>query len=419
MRAPKPALMITTTRDIFSIQGARETYREVKRAYRVLGKPEHLAMVEDDDGHASTRKNREALYAFFQKHLDLPGSAEDEDVELLAPEELQVTASGQVATSLGGETVFSLNKAETQQRMARLEQSRENLPEHLRAAVRSARTLSGYRPPSGTAEAVFFGRYQRDGYAVEKYAIQGEGEYVVPLLLMVPESEGPHPAVVYLHPDGKAADAAPGGKMERLVQQGYVVLAPDLLNMGEIGGGVYRGDSVFGAVSYGLWFESILIGRSLVGIRAGDVVRAVRFLEGLPEVSPNTATAIAFGEMTPVALHAAAFEPAITKVALIEPLLSYHSVVANRHYDSNFIPNAVAGALTAYDLPDLAASLAPRRLLMINPVDGAGRRADDALIANELAVVRSAYAAEEAGDEVRIEALQGPVSLEEALAALQ
>src|SRR5690554_2940073 len=67
-RAPKPALMLTTTHDFFSIQGARETYAEVRRSYAALGKLENIQMTEDAGGHQSTQNNREALYAFFQKH---------------------------------------------------------------------------------------------------------------------------------------------------------------------------------------------------------------------------------------------------------------------------------------------------------------------------------------------------------------
>ena len=36
-RAPKPTLMVTTTRDIFSIQGARDLYSEAQYAYRAHG----------------------------------------------------------------------------------------------------------------------------------------------------------------------------------------------------------------------------------------------------------------------------------------------------------------------------------------------------------------------------------------------
>ena len=78
VRAPRPALMITTTRDIFSIQGAMETEKEVSLIYKAYGRASDFGRAEDDTSHASTRKNREAMYAFFQKHLKNPGSPKDE-----------------------------------------------------------------------------------------------------------------------------------------------------------------------------------------------------------------------------------------------------------------------------------------------------------------------------------------------------
>jgi len=59
IRAPKPTLMITTTHDFFSIQGARETFAEVQKSYAAFGKPENIQMVEDLGVHESTKNNRE------------------------------------------------------------------------------------------------------------------------------------------------------------------------------------------------------------------------------------------------------------------------------------------------------------------------------------------------------------------------
>ena len=74
IRAPKPTLIMATTGDFFSIQGSRETYTEVKRIYGICGLADNIEITEDDYGHGYTRKNREAMYAFFQKYLKLPGS---------------------------------------------------------------------------------------------------------------------------------------------------------------------------------------------------------------------------------------------------------------------------------------------------------------------------------------------------------
>jgi len=403
VRAPKPTLMITTSRDIFSIQGARETAEEVEQAYEAFGSHENFRMIEEDAPHTPTQANREALYAFFQKHLNRPGSAEDQQVEPLDPQVLQVTRTGQVATSLeGAETVFSLNRAHTRSLIGKLNQSRENLPEHLSSAKRSAKALSGFERPEGASEAVFTGRYQREGYAVEKYFIEGKGDYVIPFLLMVPEGEGPHPAMVYLHPDGKAAEARPGGRMEWFAKQGYAVLAPDLVGTGEMGPGDYTKASYRRGFPYSIWFLAQQLSRSIVGIRAGDLIRTVNYLNGRSDVASGQVSAVARGEMTTVLLHAAAFEEAITKVALINPLVSYRSFVMNKHYDPAFLLATVAGALTAYDLPDLAATLAPRALLMAGVIDQNGEPAKPEVLKKDLAVVRSAYTAEEAREQLEV-----------------
>ena len=110
VRAPKPAIVITTTNDFFSIQGAIETEKEVMRAYHAFGAPENFRRVEDFGKHENTQKNREALYAFFQQHLKNPGIAKDEAVDFLTEADWQVTPTGQVLTSFDGETVLVLIK---------------------------------------------------------------------------------------------------------------------------------------------------------------------------------------------------------------------------------------------------------------------------------------------------------------------
>jgi cephalosporin-C deacetylase-like acetyl esterase len=403
LRAPRPTLMITTTRDIFSIQGAREVFAEVRPAFRALGGDANFTMVEDDDRHASTRTNRESMYGFFQEALGLPGSSRDEDVPELPLHELQVTATGQVSTSMGGETIFSLNRAETEPQFAAMQASRLSLGDHLSRVRSAGRDVSGYRAPAAAADhqAVFTGRWHRDGYVVEMFFIPGEGDYVIPFLVFVPHRATSHPAVVYLHPEGKAADAAPEGPIEQLVNRGYLVLAPDLIGIGELGPGQYRGDAYDfkpGPVSYNLWFAALQIGRSITGIRAGDIVRTVHYLRSRDDVDPGRIQALARGEVGAALLHAAVFEDMVRSVALIDPLVSWAELVRHQYYRTYHVPHAVPGALGHYDLPDLAAALAPRRLLVLGVADHQGRPAGPELIDREMEVVRRAYIAAGADD---------------------
>lgn len=389
VRAPKPTLMITTTRDMFSIQGAREIAREVARVYQSYGKEGNFSMVEDDAPHASTLKNREAMYAFFQKSLDNPGKSKDEEIEPLSVDEIRVIQTGQVSTSLGGETVFSLNRKESEKLVQQLQSSRENpSPEFFSTVVASAKKLSGYEEPMEIDDPVFTGRFQQEGYVIEKYFVKGEGDYPIPYLLIKPEYPN-NKALLYLNPSGKAAEVLADGEIEWFVKKGYTVLAPDLIGMGEMGAGDFRGDAYIGNTSFNTWFASLLIGRSIVGIRAGDVVKLTHLLHNDKEISEIYG--FARKQAAPVLLHAAAFEPLIARIALEEPYSSYQSIVMNPSYNPTFIPNTVAGAIEAYDLPDIAASLYPRKLLMMGTTDGLGEVSNQIAIEQDLKWIRETY----------------------------
>ena len=403
VRAPRPTLMITTTRDFFSIQGTQETAREVERAYAAFGARDRFERVEDDAAHASTTANREALYAFFQRHLDRPGSPEDEDVSPLSASALHVTDTGQVVTSLDGRTVFSLVQARAERQLAALDSSRRDLESHLPAVVRAAKSQSGFRPPAEEGTLLFTGRHQRSGYMIEKYVLDRKETYPIPFLLAVPNEDGPHPGLLYLHPEGKTAQAGEGEAIERLAKQGHVVLAPDLVGRGETGPGQLRGDSYIDGVSYNQWFASVLTGRSIVGLRARDLVRLTTLLQERSGGADETVAAVAQGTTAPALLHAAAFDDRIGRVALHGPLLSYGSLAVHERYDPQFIPVSVAGALRGYDLPDLLAGLAPRPVLVTRPLDHRGQRASAEAVETAYEVGRRSYAQRGRAARLRVE----------------
>jgi dienelactone hydrolase len=316
VRAPNPALISAGTRDFFSIQGSRETYAEVKNAYKAYGMEENIGMVEDDFGHGYTKKLREGICAFFQKNLNLPGDPKDENVTILNPKELMVSTTGNIASSFtDAETVFSINKKETQVLIDNLQNSRKNIESHLAVVQSKAKELSGYAAPQIEVKSVFRGRYQREGYSVEMYALNGEGKCVIPLLLFVPETGREFSSVIYIHPKGKLTDAAVGGKIEQLVKKGYLVAAPDLIGTGETEGksGV-----------------AMLIKRSIAGIQAGDVVRVANFLKSRKDVDVNKIGGVAFDEICPVLLYAAAMDKSIQSISLVGSVISYRSLVMNK-----------------------------------------------------------------------------------------
>jgi dienelactone hydrolase len=376
VRAPKPTLIISTTRDFFSIQGARETYLEAGKAYTALGAENNLQMTEEDHGHGFTTKNREAMYAFFQKHLDLPGDATDREVETIPLEELWVTESGQLATSLKGETIHSLNKKLVEDQLLALEASRSRRDDHLSGVREAAARISGFRSPGEFGRGIFSGRYVKDNYSLEKYLIPGSGDYMIPLAMFFPSRQDKGEAILLLHEEGKDHAANSDSLARQLVLKGYTVLLGDLPGIGELGPGYLQGDAYIDRISYNQWFAGILTGTSIVGLRAEDILRMVHFLRtGLEE--DYALSVLSVGVTGSEVLHAAVFDDAFQRICLVQPFLSFASIALAPDYAPRFIPNTVAGAIEAYDLADLMALICPRKLLIVNPLMAEGSRADE------------------------------------------
>jgi len=410
VRAPKPTLMTFTSRDQYlSLQGAREAYGEALHAYRAWGKEENIELAEDDYIHWLTPKLRLAVYRFFMHHFQLSGDPAEEDVKLLTNEELQVTPTGQIFTSLNSKMIFDINREKTAKLLQNLENSRENIDNHTTYVISKAKTISGFQAPSGKVNEPFInGRYQRDGYVVEKYAIRGEGYYAIPMLLFVPDNcSEKRPGVVYLHTKGKAVDAQPGGEIEKLVKKGYIVAAADVLGIGETEDNSARGLAT--------GYTGVLIGRSIPGIQAGDIVNVVNYLKSRPEVDAEKIGAVGIGNVGISLLHAAVFDTSIKNVTLINMPVSYRSIVMNRYYKVGLSKHGggtghphevdftwgIAGVLTAYDLPDLVACIAPRKVILVGLKDQMLEPANDQLVHEETAFPVKVFATKNVPENLR------------------
>lgn len=341
MRIPKPALLVTTTRDIFNIQGSREVFEEVSKGYQAFGLDKNIRIVEDDAEHSSTKSNNEAIYAFFREHLSLPGNTNEQETTPFEPSELWATSTGQLVTSMKGESVFSINQSIAEDLNEQLIRQRKSEGYHSQVRE-NAQQLSGFQAPD-RLEYILDGCYQMEGYRVCKYILKGPNdEYVIPLLMAIPDGDGKKPAIISVHPDGKEK----GIELTEMIKAGYIVISPDLVGTGETEPAANFGPSPA--------FQAMILGKSLVGLQAGDIVNVVNFLKDQPNVDEDDIKGIAFKEEVPALLHAAVFEPSIKGLALIDGPESYFSITQKRNYDLPLSFSwGLAGALTKYDLPDL------------------------------------------------------------------
>jgi len=358
--APKPYRVLAAIRDFFSIAGARDVYEEAKTVYERVGAGDRIAMTEADDGHGYTLPRRLAAYDWFSRWLlGKEDSAPEPEVTIAAEDELWATTSGQVATSLGGETVATLN----QSRLAAIRRgavSRENVQRFL-----------GYQAAEKTAWRTH-GTLEGKGCRIQKIVYESEPAIRIPALLYVPEGPpGRKPAVVYAHGRGKAA-----GHEEALAlaQRGALVLSLDARGLGETraAGERYGSDwpRLFGDFENAM--TAMLTGKTLVAMRAEDISRGAGVLLEQAGADPDRLTAIGREGAAVAVLHAAALDGRFKRLGLERMVVSYESVVKHAVH-KQLAEDVIPGVLRHYDLPDLVRLAGSAGVVVVDAVNPVGQ----------------------------------------------
>jgi cephalosporin-C deacetylase-like acetyl esterase len=362
--APKPYLLLSAIRDFFPIAGARETFAEAAKVYSAIGAKEKLGMFEADDGHGYNKTRRLAAYEWFGRWLK---GVEDKDpepqIEMATPEELRCTPTGQVSTSLGGESVFTLN----QKRLERLKANRRTQPVELPG---KAQELIHYEPSSTSLQVRPYGTIPRSGYHIEKLTYESEPGITIPSLLFVPDGDGKRAGVLLVSGDGKKASAP---EAEQLVTSGMVVLSIDARGFGET-----QVNTDVDSKEFNHYFgdfkdamTALLIGKTMVGMRALDITRGVDLLSARQGIDRGKIYVYGKKGGSVPSLYAAVLDRRIRKLILEDMLSSYDSVGENIIHRQVF-ESVVPGALKFYDLPDLVATLAPRQVSIVSGADPLG-----------------------------------------------
>jgi len=375
LRAPKPTLICIATQDFFDREGALTTFREAKQIYGLLGKGECVDLFEFNDKHGFSKPRREAAMRWMRRWLlgkdDAPA---EPDFPIAKDPEVQCTKSGQVLLDFKGKSVFDLN-ADREGELAAKRPLKAGLLDEVRRRI-------AFRPPAAGLKPEPAGEVRREGYVIEKLVFRTEPGMAVPALRFKPAA-AQKSVVVYVHGEGKAADAKPGGPIEALVRAGHVVVAPDLRGTGETAPEPPSNRNRLQGPDWKEAFLGLHLDRPLLGQRVYDLLSVVEALGGDVEVAGVDGAG-------PVVLHAAALEPRIRKVSIERSVISWSSVVRTP-VGHGQLANAVPGALEAYDLPDLAGALAPRPLEIRAPVDPAGGEVPQAQVDEAYAACKAAY----------------------------
>ena len=250
-------------------------------------------------------------------------------------------------------------------------------------------------------------------YVRERVVFTSEPGVRVPAWLLVPHAIPPGRPVaglLCLHGHGRGKDdvvgiaASPKDRRRlralhydyarRFAARGYVVLAPDARAFGE------RGRDGMGCG----WAmaASLLLGRTLVGGRVWDAMRAVDYLQSRPEVDPARIGCVGFSWGGTHTMWTAALDERIATAVISGAFGTFgETLIEADECPCQYVP----GVLWVADLPDLVAAIVPRPLLIEQGRDDP--LASPATMRTAQARVRDAYDLLGAGERLALDRFAG------------
>ena len=363
--APKPLLVSVSDKDFFGtyspdyISSGWEEFQKLQRVYEVLGHGERLKWVDTPLPHGLEYDTRLEVYNWFGRWL----KGEDQRIEHeppTAPEpdnSLWVAESGNVVHSFGGLTPFAMNKARVV----------EKTPADLRV-------LLGV-PASAESSLTTLRRVPSREVDVEAVEVASSPRVWVPAWLFLPRGhQSNKPVVLLLDAAGRNHRWSEGDLYQSLAVRGYPVCAADLRGVGDLAPEFGRGSPGYtrpheSEEDYA--WASLILGRSLLGQRVADILALVAGLRKHTALGSRHIVVAARGKITVPAAFAAALDKDISELYLAGGLVSFRSIVDAEAYSHSFA-NFVPGLLRHTDLPDVVASLAPRRVTLAGAVDAQG-----------------------------------------------
>jgi cephalosporin-C deacetylase-like acetyl esterase len=388
MAAPRPYAVISTTEDMFPFAGAKAGVEEARGVYALYGAEERLQWIYGPGGHGALGPISSDIVAFFSRWLKddlvkrpfLP-------VESRPPEDLQVTPTGQLSTSIGGETIQSLNLARFRATAA---------PRPLVASAAQATALR--TKLKADIRAVTWASVQPGGAPPKVEPRDGGLRFTNPdgtgfdAALKTSEVSGRKPAVLLLtsQPQAFKAEAA------RLAKAGRVVLVVTARGAG--------GTEEIKSPLLGDWnllaTRAMLVGKTPLGLRLDDAVRAVDWLSDRDDVDPKAISVYGVGTSGPTALHLGVIDDRVAAVYADGSLTAFHMAV-DQPIQRELPEVLPPGVLRRYEIGDLALAAFPRPVTFVSPANGVGEPLRKTQFDKELTYVRTADAKLGQPDRVR------------------
>ena len=363
--APRPLLaMIEEYRT-----GFNRAAEQIRQRYAQLGVADRFSTEAADDPHAWTPKLRLATTRWLSRWLlNAPGPTLEPELSIEKPETLYCTPNGSLKYSHVGDNIFDVIRKKQETLPPRREWTRAALSSQLASLLRYKNTDVPLAPRLLVTTP-------RRGYSVEKLEFVSEPGIYIPTWVFIPDKKASsYPVWLMFNDAGIQADGMEFGLYEVLAQKGQMVIACDVRGIGETKpahsppsdspGDFRQLFDVETAITYMTWYAD----DSLFGMRVQDVVRSVGYALSRPDVDRQRLRVAGKGAGALWVLSAALLDERISDLTAERGLLDYRTLARVDRYTHNtaiFVPDI----LKHFDLPQLTAGLAGRRVTLLSPVD--------------------------------------------------
>ena len=225
-------------------------------------------------------------------------------------------------------------------------------------------------------------RRKSGSYITEKLSLQVEEGFYMPCYLLIPKNINlPSPVVIALHGHGRGVKDVLGevdseewkswvesfnyDYARQLALRGFITFVPEVRAFGEREKDsekvVPREDRDYRTSCRKSSFNSMLLGRPIIGGKIWDMMRAIDYLQTREEVNPEKIACLGLSMGGMITLYGAAVDQRI-KAAVISGYLNTFkdSIMAMEHCECNYLP----GILKYGEMYDICSLIAPRPLLI-------------------------------------------------------
>jgi len=381
--APKPQCIIAAIHDtLFPIEGVHQVYQDIERIYGLLDAQDRVRLVTVDAPHGYDREMRQAAYGWLVRWLKNEGNGSpipEREYELIPlpyppnPHNPRQREVGPVSSPglcfpegrgpLPGPAITTLTKQiATSLPPARdLPTQADDWASQRTKLLARVPAVLGRWPDRREKRNRLYNRTLFNGLIAERLVFESEPGIDIPAIFLAPAQWRTHmPVVLYIDEWGKSAGLT-NGLIETVLAARIAVLAIDVRGVGEVAASDFEATS-----------NALMTDRPFFGQQVWDVLRAVDNLwrgnSVTGRIDNTRISCIGRGLGGLLALYAAALDERIAATVMWQAPVSYKSLIVER---PGFPASAyLFDVLNHFDLPDLMSAIAPRLLLIADPVDG-------------------------------------------------